>query len=356
MVLFSKDITDVQMKEMVKQAVCFAKSIYPHTWSELEKLEKEELRNMKKQSSKESTSHLFNRYVWLVDTIYRAERITFEAINEKWSHSELNDSGEDIPLRTFHNHRKAIEQMFDINIECDKRSGYAYYIENSEDMERGGVRSWLLNTFAVNNLINESHKLKHRILFENIPSGQRFLTLIIEAMRDGKTVELTYQSYWHSEPHTFEVEPYCVKVFRQRWYLVAYSPYKNRIMIYALDRVKWLLPTDQSFVLPKDFDPEAYFYNSFGIINDENIKPEEVRIKVYTDENKHLYIQSLPMHHSQEIVKQTEDHTIFRYYIRPTYDFRQEILSHGADIEILSPKWFRDGIASIIKDSVKLYE
>ena len=93
-------------------------------------------------------------------------RITFEEINERWMRSQLNETGDEIPLRTFHNHRKAIEQMFDINIECDKRDGYVYYIENSEDMERGGVRSWLLNTFAVNNLINESHKIKERIQFE----------------------------------------------------------------------------------------------------------------------------------------------------------------------------------------------
>ena len=117
-------------------------------------------------------SNLFNRYVWLVDIIYRRERITFEEINDYWLRSSLNLTGDDIPLRTFHNHRKAIEQMFDINIECDKWDGYRYYIENAEDMERGGVRSWLLNTFAVNNLINESHRLKQRILFENIPSGQ----------------------------------------------------------------------------------------------------------------------------------------------------------------------------------------
>ena len=82
------------------------------------------------------------------------------------------------------------------NIECDKKNGYVYYIENSDDLKRGGVRSWLMNTFAVNNLINESHKLKNRILFEHIPSGQQFLTPIIEAMRDNLTVEIAYQNYW----------------------------------------------------------------------------------------------------------------------------------------------------------------
>jgi hypothetical protein len=49
--------------------------------------------------------------------------------------------GEEIPLRTFHNHRHAIEELFDINIECDRRNGYVYYIENTDDIEKGGVRS-----------------------------------------------------------------------------------------------------------------------------------------------------------------------------------------------------------------------
>ena len=174
-------------------------------------------------SSKGNAAMLFNRYVWLVDTIYRAGRITFEEINERWRRSSLNETGEELPLKTFHNHKNAIQQMFDINIECNRKGGYIYYIEHAEDMEQGGVRTWLLNTFAVNRLINESHHLKRRILFEEIPSGQRFLTQIIEAMRDGRTIEMTYKSFWNDTPHTFEVAPYCVKVFRQRWYVVARS-------------------------------------------------------------------------------------------------------------------------------------
>lgn len=309
---------------------------------------------MNRQTSKESTSNLFNRYVWLVDVIYRTGQITFEQINEKWSNSQLNDSGEDIPLRTFHNHRKAIEQMFDINIECDKRNGYTYYIENADDMERGGVRSWLLNTFAVNNLINESHKLKHRILFEQIPSGQQFLTPIIEAMRDGVAINMTYQSYWRDEPNDFGVEPYCVKVFKQRWYLVARSPYYDKVMIYALDRVLSLDTTpDKKFKMPKEFDPEAYFYNCFGIITDESLVAQEVVVKVFDNQVK--YIRALPLHHSQQEVETTDDYSIFKYYVQPTYDFRQELLSHGAEIEVLSPQWFRDEISNIIKEQATLY-
>lgn len=68
-----------------------------------------------RKSNKENTSVLFSRYVWLVETIQRAGKITFEEINDKWTHSRLNYSGHDLPLRTFHNHRYAIGEMFDIN-------------------------------------------------------------------------------------------------------------------------------------------------------------------------------------------------------------------------------------------------
>ncbi len=288
---------------------------------------------------------LFNRYVWLVDTIYRLGKITFEEINVRWLRTQMSEDKE-IPLRTFHNHRKAIEDLFDINIECDKAGGYKYYIENIDDIERGGVRSWLLNTFAVNNLINESHKLKSRILFEHIPSGQIFLVPIIEAMRDSKTIEITYQSYWRDKSNTFELQPYCVKVFRQRWYVLAKSIYYDKIMIYALDRVSNVVITESNFIIPKAFDPAGYFFNCFGIINEENIEPEVVKVKVLNREHKDRYFHALPLHHSQQEVEITADYSVFSYYIKPTYDFRQELLSHGSEVEVLTPEWFRDSYIS----------
>ncbi len=284
---------------------------------------------------------LFNRYIWLVDTIYRAGKITFEEINERWLRTDMS-GGEEIPLRTFHNHRKAIEEIFDINIECNKRGGYYYYIENAEDMKRGSIRSWLLNTFAVNNLINESHHLKRRILFEKIPSGQRFLTPLIEAMRDGVTVEMTYQSFVHDNPSTFEAEPYCLKVFKQRWYLVARSVDFQEPRIYSLDRIHELTVTPHPFSYPKGFDPQAYFQFSFGIIVDREYDVESVCLKVYGMQCK--YLRALPLHESQAEIEQTADYSLFTYLLRPTYDFVQELLSLGDTVEVIAPQWLRQGI------------
>lgn len=294
---------------------------------------------------------LFNRYIWLVDTIYRADGITYEEINEKWQRSSLNE-GEELPLKTFHNHRKAIEETFDINIVCDRRNGYKYYIENVDDIEKGGVRTWLLNTFAVNNLINESHHLKHRIKFENIPSGQKYLTPLIEAMRENRSVEITYRSFWKKESHTAEVEPYFVKVFRQRWYVIARNVMKDAIRVYSLDRIMKLEETENTFAVPEDFSPEDFFYNCFGVVkDDEEKRPEKITLRVHG--TKRDYIRSLPLHHSQVETATEKEYSDFTYYIAPTYDFIQEILSHGYEMEVRSPshlrgyiKWVAEEMAS----------
>ena len=264
---------------------------------------------------------LFRRYIWLVDTVFRAGRLTFEEINGRWKRTEMS-GGEDLPQKTFHNHRQAIADIFGIDIECSKRGGYYYYISNADDIEEGGVRAWLLNTFAVNNLINESHHLKHRILFEEIPSGQKFLAPVIEAMKEGVRIEVTYRSFGRESAFTVEVEPYCVKVFRQRWYMLAHSPGAGGLCIYSLDRVEGLSLTENKFDLPENFDAESYFHDSFGIIVYAGSPAEIVRLRVYG--GKRDYFRTLPLHHSQKEVGIYEEYSIFEYsYPRPLISNRK---------------------------------
>ncbi len=307
----------------------------------------------KRKTSKDKTAYLFKRYIWLLDLIYNSKKISFEGINRRWQNASLNYSCEELPLRTFHNHRLAISEMFDVDIACDRKDGNKYFIEYEEDLNKEKVRNWLLNSLSVNNIINESHRLKDRILFENIPSGQMFLSPIIEAMKNSQTIKITYQKFEHNQAYTFEIHPYCVKIFKQRWYVVAFNPYKNDILIYSLDRIKALETTSNNFEMPKDFDGQEYFNDSFGIIVYNNLKTEEVLLKVYDENVK--YIETLPLHHSQKEVEKTENYTIFSYKIKPTYDFIKEILSHGRFIEVLAPESLRNEIKEILKEEYKRY-
>ena len=166
--------------------------------------------------AKLNSALLFRCYIWLTETIYTAGYITRQEIDEKWArNTSLNHHNESrIPERTFHNWKNAIEDMFQIVIRCDRSCNRAYYIENRDDLKHDDVRAWMLNTFAVNTLINDSQDLKRQILFEQIPSGQRFLAPVIEAMRDKVVLRMTYQSFSKAHPSTFTVKPYCVKVYR----------------------------------------------------------------------------------------------------------------------------------------------
>jgi predicted DNA-binding transcriptional regulator YafY len=206
----------------------------------------------------------------------------------------------------------------------------------------------------VNNLINESHKLKQRILFEEIPSGQRYLTPIIEAMRDDLAIELTYQSFWRVKPETYEIEPYCVKIFKQRWYVVARAPHHNELRIYSLDRIKNLRITENHFGIPVGFSSERYFENAFGIIVEDNLEPCAVQIKVFGKQRQ--YFRTLPLHSSQKETEIAKEHSVFSYFLSPTFDFRMELLSQGGDVEVLSPDWFRNGIKAIVAQMNNLYQ
>jgi len=292
--------------------------------------------------------NLFNRYIWLVDTINRAGQINFEDINKKWVRTDWSE-GQKIPLRTFHNHRNKIEELFDINIDCN---GYnQYFIATDID---DGLRKWLLNTFTVNNLIHESYSLKDRILFAETPSGQFFLSTIIEAMRDGVTMQFQYKPFWHSKVLNLEINPYCVKIFKQRWYVLGENTELNAMRIYSLDRIQSITATNTKFKIPKDFKADVYFENAYGIVVHPKIPACEVKIKVF-DKSRN-YIKTLPLHYSQQEVESNTEYSIFKYYIAPTKDFIKETLSYGDEIEVLSPEILREEIINRIEEINNLYK
>src|SRR5690606_13440185 len=98
----------------------------------------------------------------------------------------------------------------------------------------------------------------------------------------------------------------------------------------------------------------VYFENAFGIVVHPKIEPCTVKIK--TSDNRRNYLKTLPLHHSQKEVKSKAEYTIFEYYIAPTKDFMQELLSCGDEIEVLSPESFRNEIAETINKMNKLYK
>lgn len=292
---------------------------------------------------------LLSKYIWLIDTIKRHGRITRGEINRCWQNSSLSN-GEAIPRRTFYNYRQAIEDLFDINIECDP-STFEYYI-SEEDKHRESVTNWLLNSTATNSLITSARDISARVFLEDVPSARNHLAMLIEALRASARVKFDYHPYTRSLPTKgVVIEPYFTKIFKQRWYVVGRSVKDDKIKTYALDRMSEVTQLPEHFTMPEDFDAEDYFKDAFGIIVDYS---EPKKITIRTDSTQAKYFRALPLHHSQsEMIH--DQYSIFEYKMRITNDLVSELLSYGPRVVVLSPAELRTIIITETQRSLDNY-
>ena len=288
-----------------------------------------------------------NKLVWIVETIYKAQKITFEDLNRKWIDNVDMSGGEEMLKRTFHKWKWSIFETFGLMIECEKTAPYRYYIENADDMKNGGIESWLIGTYSVCNSIIESKSIKDRIILEDIPSGREYLDPIIDAMKRNRFIHITYYNYWKEDAREHYVMPLCVKLFRQRWYLVGRTWTTGKDILFCLDRFRDFRLSSHTFDYPSDFDPQGYFNGCFGIIADDGTDIQKVVLKVNSSQAN--YIRDLRLHESQVERERNDQYSIFELLVKPTFDFQQEILWNGEDIEVLEPMWLREEIARKVK-------
>ena len=300
---------------------------------------------------------LIRKYVWLIDTIYRAKKISFKEINERWRRDVDLSRGEEMSVRTFKRWLNNIGDIFGLYVENERCGDYRYYIENIEDITEGGLQSWLFNTFTVSNALTGCMGIKDRIQLEYVPSGELYLQLIIDAMKENRVLNMTYKSYWRDKEKNYDVQPLCLKLFRQRWYVIVHGndgEEDTRIWICALDRILSLQKTEMTFTMPKEWEAETYFDGFIGLIRDEDYDKEMVKLKV--DAGQANYIRDLKIHKSQQEAECNSEYSIFTYCLRPTFDFQQELLWNADKVEVLEPQWLRDEMADTIQKMLNLYK
>ena len=301
---------------------------------------------------KSSNAYLVECYIWLVNTIARGP-ITRARIDELWAHSAVNDYKQDyIPESNFHRWRRAVELMFDIEIKCDSLG--RYYIEEEDKSRNADLHRRLLTMMGVNSLLKDSKELRDKILFESVPSGELYLAPIIEALRDQYAIQMTYQGFGKSNPSTFIVEPYCVKMFKQRWYMLAHSPGDNKLRVYALDRIHELESTAQKYKIPDNFDAEQFFRDAYGVtVLSDQQQPEQIVISI--DEKQAKYLRTLPLHPSQKEIEPINGYPAFSFYVYPSDEFCQELFKYGSDLEVHEPEWLRKYFAKDAGKVNKMY-
>lgn len=300
------------------------------------------------------TPTLFKEYIWLVNTIYHAGRISLADINKRWMRTDMSE-GMPLSRTTFNRHKDAIEDIFGIYIDCDRRDGYRYHIGNEEVLREDSVQNWMLSTLTVNNIVRESIKLQHRIVLENIPSDGECLETVIKAMRESKKVTIRYHRYQSAEAKTFTISPYCIKLFRQRWYLLG-KFHDGGFAIFSFDRIEDITPTDEVFKMDKGFNAKEFFSECYGVVIGDGTLPERIVLRAYGSER--CYLRDLPLHHTQKELKQTGEtnYADFELFLRPTSDLKGYIMSRGAWMKVLQPAWLADEIRQYHEDAIKKYQ
>ena len=293
-------------------------------------------------------AQIFQQYIWIINTLRAYRRQTLEELNQKWQDDQVAD-GNPLQRSSFNRHRDAILDMFGIIIDCDKKT-YKYYISNEDVLCDDSIEQWLFSTLTVHGMLADSAAVKERLVLENAPAGEQYLDIIIRAIRTDRRLRIGYKKF-QAEGYEKVVCPYALKLFRQRWYLLALND-EDQMRIYALDRITMLELTDEPFEMPEDFSPQAYFSEYFGVLTDDT---PMAHVIVRAHKWMPNYLRTLPLHHSQRELTSTEDYTDFSFDIRPTTDFLGELLRHSDGIEVLEPPELREKMRQMIADTLKRY-
>lgn len=303
---------------------------------------------------------IFKEYIWLVQQIHRHSRLSLDEINALWRETDMS-GGLPFSRTTFNRHKAAIEDIFGLIIECDRKNGYKYYISNSHTLEEDSVQNWLLSTLSVNNIISESLSLQNRIQIESIPDD-RYLSDMIEAMKKNQKVEVVYRRFGADDVKRHTFAPFALKVYQKRWYVLAF--FQERIKengekrdahftVFSFDRIEKVTILKEKFKIEEDFNVKEFFSDSYGIVQSDGTKAETVVIRAYGREAYDM--RALPLHHSQREVNITYDYSDFQLCLKPTLDLAGKLLSRGDWVEVLEPAWFRDKVIDMHRKALLRY-
>lgn len=208
----------------------------------------------------------------------------------------------------------------------------------------------IMNRLAVHPVQGEDQRIT--IQFESAPgtAGQNYLNGLISAIDHKNSVTFSYQKFGESGSKQYEVHPYLLREYRNRWYLIAFETQRDEFLTFGLDRMSEL-EEGERFDFDSTFDPDQFFKYSIGITQKDSI-PKKVVLHTSTKQGQ--YLESQPIHHSQK-VNYNDEGCVVELEVLITYELIHWILSCGKDVEVISPKKLRQIIVDEIEQLSSLY-
>lgn len=288
--------------------------------------------------------------LWIIDTLLQAEKLSLRELNDRWERSSLYD-GNPLHERTFARYKEHIASEYNIDI------GYSpainkYYIENSEEIRTNALYRYLLSAYRVAGLNTQALHHKDKLMLEPVPTGTEHLSMLLQAIDEGRTVLFDYTSYYEDRLQDWELIPGFLRIFEGRWYLIAEYMDRSKAKTFALERMSNLRIGAARLRPSPETAPETYYSGCYGIIR-EMRKP--CLIKLRADKQQRCYLRAQPLHESQKEVESADEYSVFEYYLRPSFDFYQKVLWMREKVELLGPEAVREEFAAVVRRIAEIY-
>jgi len=265
--------------------------------------------------------------------------------------AELAGEDLDISKRTFQRDLNDIRTLYDIDIQCN--SNHLYYI--ADEGIQPEVNTRMLEAFDLYNSLKMAEGVSPFIYLEKRrPQGTEHIYGLLHAIQNHRLLRFDYQKFWEDEPTARITEPYGLKEFKSRWYLLAKDRKDNNVKTFGLDRMQNIEITREKFTQPKDFDADKMFSHCFGIISAPGKKPQEIILSFHPEQGQ--YIKTYPLHESQEIIKDNGDELQIKLTLHVTRDFIMELLSHGEWMKVISPDNLKSEVCKAYSAALKQYK
>ena len=300
------------------------------------------------------TTTQIKRYAWVVELLYKRQ-LNIKQINEAWLRSSLSKNDTEKPDRkTWYKCFEDIGMIYGILIDVSpKTQGSKWHIINKEALKGKDIQDWMLSCVAHRNLLEEFLGMYNRTDIEGFPSENGMLEPIAKAMHENRKIEVCYQRYGRSEVKQYIVEPYFIKTYNHRFYVLCKFD-TGHFFTLSFDRIRDVRILKDKFSFPNDLFAQDFFQDSFGVMipnNGEVAQDVVVRAKG----TARFYLEDVPLHRSQHIIKEGKDFADFKLHLKVTDDFIGAVMHQADGLEIVSPESVRGRIKMKLEKTLALY-
>ena len=260
--------------------------------------------------------------------------------------------------RSFDRIKEELRDYYGISIKYS-RGKKGFFLEYDLTEKEFDAFLQLLASFNAANIVWHSLKdgteaLKYiRLESAGLFKGAKYLDKVLKAVKANIEISFMHYNFHSGVKKQYTVQPYILREYQNRWYVLSYVPELDSFRTFGLDRISDLVITGKTFKPEMEKKASHYFENAFGLVYDQN-NVEFVELSFTPTQGK--YIKTLPFHHTQEILVDNDEELRIRIAVYPNFELRQKILMQLDTVKVISPKWLAEDIKRIADTIIRKYE